>query len=658
MATSIITRESADLSTWDVPDQDVVGSGGRWTQAGLRAAIDRLCIRYDLPVPEDLDWQDLGDPELEIFQESASRCYLAIAAACALRTTSASPAVAFGAWSATDLAAHLGIAAPPKLHEPDLFTEPEMPRIAPTDSWTNRPVILVGERPERGRFDGLLWDSLLADPRIEDLADGAVILRAHVHPPVWLAQTGGLTDVQAGDLPLECAVEIRESLLLSALGQALDLVERETGARFVPGEPLGSLFERHITPGPEWAAVVPELPIWARTADAFGSTQADTITLWQTLAPVPPTPQADAALRTRACLAHQLFALTAFSPALGWAALLTGSRDLEAVVAAARGAGVRVLPSTVQTASSIWEPLDSLVPTVRPPLRVLERMASTVVEIADSFRVAGPFASIPELARRVPATIATPDILRRLAEAGALDSVCDGALVAANWGVVSDWCKGASDSANPEPMVEGTSLFAIPPAAEAGDQEPDDWWKRFIMDQVSPPAANLVAFAPSDGAVELKDAVPSESRPWRNSGEDLLVMTLRAGDRPVHAVIAPPADRVDTPRSVSVKMSNPPDDGTAAVWIDTALLSAPVGHVEVLVTLLGDRDRDMERLRRVQAIVAQYPGDLQVRLALIHGESRRDLPRSDDAKVAWSAALVDDLEVLLGPDRVRLQTGS
>ncbi len=529
----------------------------------------------------------------------------------------------------------------------------------------NAPIVLVGTLPEPGRLESALnWDLLLIDPRIDHLADGAAILRAGVPAPALPGETSGPADRQPRRRTprLSASVEIRASLLLrSAVGHGL---QGSAGARdrsscltrvshLVPRVRVSS----GRRPGLAWAAVVPELPSWARTMDAFGPTPADTFALWQALAPVPSSPTAAEALRVRACLAHQLFALTGFSPALGWAALITGTNNPVEVVTAAHNAGIRILPPSVQSGSAMWEnDVDASVPSLRAPLGILEEIASTADDIGRSVRLDGPFASVPDLVRRVPAIAASPDTLRGLLEVGALDSLCDRELLLTHWSVVSEWCKNPTDSTNPELLAAGVPLFAIPSDVAVDAQETGGWWDRFVMDRATSDAPEAVSVTPVDGGAALKEAVPSERRIWRKDGEDLIVLALQGGERSVHCVLTPVKDGGATPRSIVVQTAKPSGDGAPAVWIDAALVSPPVGQVEVSVPLLGDRDRDLERIRRVKAILGRYTGDIQVRLALIHGDSRRDLPPAADDKVVWSGELVDDLEVLLGPNSVRLAT--
>jgi hypothetical protein len=659
MTTSAAIREAPIESVLDIPDPVGMKPVGPWTIDGLRAALRQLCIRYDLPNPDELNWEWLGDPESEPFQETAPKLYLAASALCALRTSSASPAVAFGAWSTTDLAAHLRGAVPPRSFGRDIFPEPASAPTGPVDHPPmSAPIVLVGELPEAGTFDALMCDPLLSNPRIDHQVGGVAMLRAGLKTQCLSGGPDDPGELAADHSPTECSVEIRAGHLLRALGHGLDLLERETGARFSPGESLGSTFGRHAAPGPAWPAVVPELPAWARTAEAFGSNQADTFALWQALIPAQPTPATEAALRARACLAHQLFILTEISPALGWAALMAGTDDPGAVVGAAREAGIRVLPPTVQSASTTWE--NDAAPSVlglRAPLRIIEDIASTADQIALSFRLQGPFASVPDLVRRIPAIAADPRILRRLLEVGSLDALCDRELVLMNWSVVSEWCSVAFDPAIAAPLVADVPLFAVPSHSDVDPSEMGDWWDRLVTGKPSSPTPDPISFTAGEGAVELRATAASARRAWRIDGENFIVLALQTGAQSVHAVIATSDDRESMSRSITLHGAKQTANGAPAVWIDTALVSAPVSEMEVLVPLLGDRDRDLERLRRLQAILRRHPGDLPVRLALIHGESRRDLPRSDDNKVAWSVELADDLEVLLGPNSVRLTEG-
>ncbi|HXT35722.1 MAG TPA: hypothetical protein VN837_09110, partial [Chloroflexota bacterium] len=143
-------------------------------------------------------------------------------------------------------------------------------------------------------------------------------------------------------------------------------------------------------------------------------------------------------------------------------------------------------------------------------------------------------------------------------------------------------------------------------------------------------------------------------RPWRHNDETLTVLALDLGQSSAHAVVRDfPAGRSDG-EGIPALVVTRPAESPAPVWVEAALVVPKRAVVEVLVPLLGDKDRDLDRLGRVRDILGDYKGEALARLVLTRGNFRRVLEGWDNPGVAWSGALVDALESLLGNGCARL----
>jgi hypothetical protein len=91
------------------------------------------------------------------------------------------------------------------------------------------------------------------------------------------------------------------------------------------------------------------------------------------------------------------------------------------------------------------------------------------------------------------------------------------------------------------------------------------------------------------------------------------------------------------------------------LYVCAALAVPRAPHtVHVLVSRLGDREADLARLLQVQDLLDRHPGGDTAQLYLLHGGRRRRLDTGAALMVAWSAALREELEALLGPDTIEL----
>jgi hypothetical protein len=629
---------------WAVP------SDRSWSEGHLRQALDELCLRYGYPFIDHLDHLVGGDGGPHGSDELAACCYLAAVVACALRASSACPPLAFGPWSEAPLLGHLDAVIPPVRAERDLFSEPpSSPSELETDR-SARPIFLVPEFADDELLAMLLADPLLIEPRLDQTAGQCRVVRAGVRRPELAHIAPDSRDQAPDTTAIECVVEVRESRLLGALRHGLALVERETGARVAPGEPWGAAWEPIAPPPLEWMALAPELPAWARVVDALGATPTETLTRWLALAPIAPSSTTVYALRTRAYLVHHLAALAAYSPAIGCAALLSVAEDSGATLVATHARGVHILPPSVQSAEADWVtegPAEA--PCVRPPLRVLRAIGTIAGQITLSCRVDGPFKSVRDLLRRVPAT-AHPDALRCLLEAGALDQVGDGPRMRTDWSEVAAWCTAvAADPAAPEPMVDGIPVFGAPVEQEVPLTDVRGWWERFGSVGDPPDASAALPAMRVGGSIDLANVTMRGSRPWCEGGEVLTVIAAEDGAGAVRVILAAGENGAAVPLSIAVLPTPSVHEGAASVWVESTLVTAPLSQVEVIVPLLGDRDRDLDRLTRLRAILLEHQGDDPVRLVLSRADSRKVVERSSEDGVTWSAALVDALEMLLGP---------
>ncbi|MGH2388083.1 MAG: hypothetical protein ACRDIE_07735, partial [Chloroflexota bacterium] len=581
-----------------------------WTMEHLRHALDELCVRYGHPVMVDLGGPATEEPESAAPSEFAAPSYLAAAVACALRVSSAYPPLAFGPWSGTPLLAHLGVVIPPVRAERDLFSEPE----PYADLSAHRPIFLVPELADQELLTVLFADPLLVNPRLEATADDCRVVQAGIRRP---KRPAGLPISDAGnpgERQIEYAVEVRASRLLGAVRHGLILYERETGVPPVLGEACEAGGEPTAAPTAEWLALVPELPAWARSVAAFGPTPAETYARWLNLIPMAPTAGAGRALRTRAYLTHHLVALTLYSPAMGWAALLSVAEDAGKTLVAADAAGVRVLPPSVQGAELEWvSDHQAGTPCVRPPLRVLSGIGSLADQIVLSRRLDGPFESVGDLVRRVPALAANPDLFRCLLEAGALDQVGDASRMQAHWSAIAAWC--ASAISNPEaaePVADGTPVFGVPAEPDHPLGDVHGWWGRFgrAAEQVGSQADQSCLSI--EGTPGLAKATIRGSRSWRADGAELTVIALEDDARSRRIVLAGPETGEGAPRPVSVLSAPPTRDGGTPIWVESRLVAAPRPQVEIIVPLVGDRDRDLDRLSRLQATLREHKGDSPV----------------------------------------------
>jgi len=143
-------------------------------------------------------------------------------------------------------------------------------------------------------------------------------------------------------------------------------------------------------------------------------------------------------------------------------------------------------------------------------------------------------------------------------------------------------------------------------------------------------------------------------RLWRHNDEMLTVLALNLGQRRVHAIVKESSVRRSVSEDIPALDVTRPAESPTPVWVEAALVAPKRAVVEVLVPLLGDKERDLDRLGRVRDILGAYKGEAGARLVLTRGSFRRVLEGWDGPGVAWSGALVDALESLLGNGCARL----
>jgi hypothetical protein len=328
---------------------------------------------------------------------------------------------------------------------------------------------------------------------------------------------------------------LRSSRLLWVLREALSLVERETGAIVRLGEDDATWPVSSSVPQADWFVDLPEIPAWAAMASAYGATAPDTVSLWLSLAPSPPSLSAAAALRTRAYLAHALVAMASQWSTLDWSAHLW----------------------------SAPKPSVGADPTAALPVDFANGGESAIGEVtARGEPSAGPGTSVPSRETLI--------------------------------------------------LKQGGTTPWMEPGSVVGDRQ------------------------------------------WRQDDVLLTVLAVDLGGSRAHAIVRDfPVRRSEDEDSTTLVVTRPAES-LVPVWVEAALVAPKRAVVEILVPLLGDKDRDLDRLARVRAVLGDYKGEAQVRLVLTRGNFRRVLDGEDGYGIAWSGSFVDALELLLGIGCARL----
>jgi hypothetical protein len=269
----------------------------------------------------------------------------------------------------------------------------------------------------------------------------------------------------------------------------------------------------------------------------------------------------------------------------------------------------------------------------------------------------GPFRSVGDLVRRVPAA-ANPDLLRCLLEAGALDQVGDCRRTRTDSSEVAAWCAAAADPAAREAMVDDTPVCGASVEPEIPLDDLSGWWERFASVGDPTCASPVLAARQAGGSIDPTDLTMLGGRPWRAGGEAVTVIAAKDVSGTSRVILAGHETGTGAPRSIDVVPTPSAREDAASVWVESTLVIAPLVQVEVIVPLLGDRDRDLDRLSRLRAILLEHRGDDPVRLVLSRADSRKVVERLKEDGVTWSAALVDALEMLLGPHCATLTEGA
>jgi len=504
--------EQVDSLSDPMPSQDdgppLARDTQKWSASNLLDAVDRLCLLYSLPLLDRAQGPVMAEAQALAAMGLAPTVYLASATACAIRVSFRGPAIAFGRWSGSAILAHLLATIPAIPVEPELFMDaaPGPSDLSP-DWGAQPPVFLIAEDPDSTLPGMLADDPLLREVGITESAGSFSLTATMTMAP--MSESAAPSALAAPPL----VVGLRPSRLLRVVRDALSLVERETGARPMLGGDNAPWSVSGSVPPAEWLARLPEVPVWAISATAYGATAAETASLWLQLAPAPPSVAGTAALRVRAHLAHALVACASRWPTLEWTTLLDVSPRRAAGIEAAANAGDA-------RGSMVGEPV-----TLQP--------------------------------------------------LGSIAALGSGSVIG--------------------------------------------------------------------------------HRMWRHGSDSLAVLAVDLGEgRLAHAVVANTAVTRAGGGGVPSLVVTRSAEATEMVWVEAALVVPVRPVIEILVPLLGDKERDLDRLGRVWTVLEDHKGDADPRLVLTRGAFRRVLDPGEGHGVAWSGALVDALELLLGFGCARL----
>lgn len=626
-----------------------------------------LGVRYALPAPNLDDGAPAG-------MEAAALCeaglgevaYAACHLVCALRCSVPGTPLALGLWSSSALLSWCGATWATDAGDDGVAAQDHALFLTALRTGTLGPPRLLVPAP----LDDAALDSLGA--QLPDYALTSDSLPGGAHRLVLTPAVGDAGMPDAAEMQLAPAVAI--DVLPSRLGRAMLLAQRWVerlggpwiGPRDVPphDDVTGALL------GSGWLRLQPELPQWACTAPVGLSGAVDLFEHWRALAPESSSAEAIAALHARAGLVWRLAYLAAQDPRAGWTALLAtcDAGALAAVTQGARAAGYTLLPPSVLYSGIDWEP-DGESPALRAGLACIPGAMSFASGIVAERARGGPFTSLFDLARRIPALRAAPDLLRRLVVAGAADDLHERGVVLGNWPAIAAWCRApaeagmTSSDAAPEPeaaldpamAVDATQLAiwsrALSPLLAAPDG--DAAIPRQIDDALLPSA--VLAAPPPIGEPLRVAGVVLARREIRRDAQALTL--LQVGDGAASIILLGEAnDESAQEDGAWVAIDAVRSDAHAALVFVAARLATPrpPRTVEVVVPRLGDRDADLARLLQVQELLGRHPGGDTVHLSLLHAGRRRRLDTGAPLTVAWSPALREELETVLGPDTVEL----